>query len=157
MRRRPSSRLLVLDHADRVLLFRFVFAKGALRGQDYWATPGGAVEPGETFAEAAQRELFEETGIVTQDVGHPIAEKEFVLTLTTGERVVAEERFFLIRGAEPMALSQEQWTTNERVVIAEHRWWSATELNSTDQVVFPEELADILARVGAISRGYGGA
>jgi 8-oxo-dGTP diphosphatase len=153
MRRRPSSRLLVLDHADRVLLFRFVFTKGALRGQDYWATPGGAVEPGETFAEAAQRELFEETGIVTAAVGEPVAEKEFILQLATGERVVAEERLFLVRIADSPLLSREQWTPGEQEVMVEHRWWSASDLSATNEVVFPEELAEILARAGAISGG----
>jgi 8-oxo-dGTP diphosphatase len=153
MRRRPSSRLLVLDRADRVLLFRFSFTKGALEGQDYWATPGGAVEPGETFVEAAQRELFEETGIVTAAVGEPVAEKEFILQLATGERVVAEERLFLVRIADSPLLSREQWTPGEQEVMVEHRWWSASDLSATNEVVFPEELAEILARAGAISGG----
>jgi 8-oxo-dGTP diphosphatase len=153
MRRRPSSRLLVLDHADRVLLFRFVFTKGPLRGQDYWATPGGALEPEETFAEAARRELLEETGIVTHAVGEPVAEREFILQLANGERVVAEERFFFVRIADPMPLSREQWTPGEREVMVEHRWWSASELRATDEVVFPEELVDILAGAGVLSGG----
>jgi hypothetical protein len=58
-RRRPSARLLITDPAGRVLLFRFVYQRGALAGQSYWATPGGAVEEGETFAQAAVRELQE--------------------------------------------------------------------------------------------------
>ncbi len=33
-----------------------------------WETPGGHIEPGETPAEAATRELFEETGIVPKDL-----------------------------------------------------------------------------------------
>jgi hypothetical protein len=31
--------LLVIDPTGRVLLFRFFHQKGALAGQDYWATP----------------------------------------------------------------------------------------------------------------------
>jgi NUDIX domain len=57
MRHRPSARLLILDGAGKILLFRFVHKKGALAGQDYWATPGGGVEEGETFEQAAIREL----------------------------------------------------------------------------------------------------
>jgi len=39
MRRRRSSRLLVIDRKDRVLLFKFVFHHGPLAGRDYWAPP----------------------------------------------------------------------------------------------------------------------
>ena len=33
-----------------------------------WGVPGGALEPGETFVEAAARELAEEVGIVVSDL-----------------------------------------------------------------------------------------
>lgn len=147
MRRRPSARLLVADQDNRVLLFRFVHTGGALADQDYWATPGGALENVETFAEAGRRELFEETGILVEDVGAQVAEREFLLQLPDGEQVMAEERYFLVRAANPI-LSREHWTSLEQEVMADHRWWSIHELASTDEVIFPERLVAMLASLG---------
>jgi 8-oxo-dGTP diphosphatase len=139
MRRRPSARLLLLDEQGHVLLFRFAFKTGACAGKDYWATPGGAVEEGESFAEAARRELFEETGIEAETVGECVAEREFVLQLTTGEEVVAEERFFVVR-TRRRALSNEHWSDLEKEVMKEHRWWSEQELQVTQDIFYPENL-----------------
>ena len=69
MRRRPSARLLLFDEAGWVLLFRYALHLGKLDGPSYWSTPGGAVEPGESFEAAARRELWEETGIRVEEVG----------------------------------------------------------------------------------------
>ena len=146
MRRRPSSRLLVIDRDKHVLLFRFVFERGPLAGKAYWATPGGGLEAGESFEDAARRELFEETGILMDDVGKAVAEREFVLQLYDGEYVNAEEHFFLVRLAD-QSLSRDHWTTIETEVLTEHRWWSIEELTSTSEAVFPETLVSILASI----------
>ncbi len=151
MRRRPSSRLLVIDQNNRVLLFRFVFNRGPLAGRNYWATPGGALEAGESFADAARRELFEETGILRGAIGQEVAEREFVLQLHDGECVMAEERFFLVRIAD-QSLSRDHWTPIEIEVMTEHRWWSVEELTSTSEAVFPETLATILASIDQADR-----
>jgi 8-oxo-dGTP diphosphatase len=106
MRGRPSARLLILDPSGRILLFRFVFTNGVLAGQDYWATPGGGVEEGETFEQAAIRELREETGIRLEDIGPEVARRELVLLLPDGERVIADERYFLVQSGDA-TLSRE--------------------------------------------------
>jgi 8-oxo-dGTP pyrophosphatase MutT (NUDIX family) len=134
MRRRPSARLLILDGAGKILLFRFVHKKGALAGQDYWATPGGGVEEGETFEQAAIRELEEETGIRAESVGPQVAHREAVLRLPDGEHVIADERFFLIEAKEG-SLSRDGWTTQEAEVMADHRWWSQDELAQTSATI----------------------
>lgn len=143
MRRRPSARLLVLDAADRVLLFRFVHTDGALAGQDYWATPGGALEPGETFEQAAIRELCEETGIVIGHLAPSIATREFTLQMDDGEHVWADERYFIVH-VDKADLSRDGWSALEHAVMAEHKWWSDAELLATKAVVWPENLRDML-------------
>lgn len=49
--------IVVFDSAGRLVLCRH-------KDRTTWETPGGHIEPGETPAEAAARELFEDTGIV---------------------------------------------------------------------------------------------
>lgn len=143
MRARPSARLLVLDSQDRLLLFRFVHRAGALAGKAYWATPGGGLEPGESFAQAAMRELAEETGLRIADVGPEVGRREFALTLPSGEVTWADERFFLVR-TEGLTLSRDGWTAEENAVMRESRWWPLGELAATAATVHPEGLADLV-------------
>jgi 8-oxo-dGTP diphosphatase len=143
MRRRRSARLLIIEPAGRVLLFRFVFKKGALAGEDYWATPGGGVEEDETFEQAAIRELREETGIRVESVGPQVGQREFVLQLSDGEHVVADERFFRVEAKEA-TLSRDEWTAEEAEVMVAHRWWSRDELSQTSETVWPENLIEML-------------
>jgi 8-oxo-dGTP diphosphatase len=49
----------VIAHADRVLLIRRATPAGAL----LWTFPSGKLAPGETAADAAVREAFEEAGV----------------------------------------------------------------------------------------------
>jgi 8-oxo-dGTP diphosphatase len=149
MRTRPSSRLLVLDPDSRLLLFKFEHRKGPLAGQSFWATPGGGLLDGEDHAQAARRELLEETGFLTNDPG-PVVERRCVtLQLPDGEWVVADEQFFLVRIEGAEGLSTERWTELEREIMAAHRWWPADALRSTTEQVWPEDLPEVLVRIGA--------
>lgn len=56
-----SGRLFMLDSSRLLLLQR----GSSSRYANKWCVPGGKIEPGETPAEAAARELLEETGIST--------------------------------------------------------------------------------------------
>lgn len=52
----PGANVLVTDNQDRLLLLRH-------GGTGRWTLPGGGLEPGESFAACAARELREETGL----------------------------------------------------------------------------------------------
>jgi 8-oxo-dGTP diphosphatase len=56
---------LVHDTAGRLLLIR----RGHAPHAGLWSLPGGRVEPGETLAEAALRELMEEVGVAAEIIG----------------------------------------------------------------------------------------
>ena len=142
LRTRAASRLLLLDREGRVLLFRFAYDDG----RSFWATPGGEIDAGETFAAAAIRELFEETGLRVDDVGAEVAQRSFVMQLPDGEHVLADERFFVVR-ADGEAVSRAHWTELERQVMTAHRWWTRAELAATQETVFPENLAEMLAQL----------
>ena len=56
---RETVRVIVIDQ-DRTLLFED--SDPGVPGAHWWVTPGGGVDPGESEAQAAIREVFEETG-----------------------------------------------------------------------------------------------
>jgi mutator protein MutT len=79
---------VVRDDAGRLLLVR----RGREPGAGRWSLPGGRVEPGETPAAAAAREVAEETGLVvtvgallaTVPIGSYVVH-DFAATVTGGE------------------------------------------------------------------------
>lgn len=147
LRERPSARLLITTSKRRVLLFRFVHKSGALDGKAYWATPGGGVELGETFADAALRELREETGIRKAQLSDPVGRREVPLQLPDGERVIAVEQYFVV-STDTEVISRDSWTAQEREVMVGHRWWSREELSSTSETIYPEGLVEMLDKAG---------
>jgi 8-oxo-dGTP pyrophosphatase MutT (NUDIX family) len=143
-RSRPSARVLLLDPAGRVLLFRFHFRSGPLEGLVFWGLPGGALEPGETFAAGAVRELAEETGLIVDDPGPEIALRTYVMRAPDGEEVDVEERFYRLR-VDGFELADAGWTELEREILSEHRWWSADEIAAATETVYPLDLVELMA------------
>ncbi|WP_439176959.1 NUDIX hydrolase [Cellvibrio sp. ARAG 10.3] len=143
-RRRLSSRVLVISPLSRILLFRFVYRDGPLSGKDYWATPGGELKSGESYEEAAIRELREETGFLVASVGEPVADRELLWKMPSGEDVILVEKFFFAYSIDEK-ISMKGWSPNEIKNTREFRWWSADDLKNTSDNIYPLDLINILS------------
>jgi 8-oxo-dGTP pyrophosphatase MutT (NUDIX family) len=137
---RPAARILLLDAAGRVLLFRFAPGDRAA----FWATPGGAVDPGETFEAAARRELLEETGL-DLDCGPEVARRWVEFVTLEDVAVVADERYFLVT-ADSAEISTGGHTELERRVMQEWRWFAPHELADWPETIFPEDLSAMIEK-----------
>jgi 8-oxo-dGTP pyrophosphatase MutT (NUDIX family) len=141
---RPTSRLLVLDEQERLLLMRTKAPDTS--GASRWITPGGGVDPGEDHAQAAVRELLEETGQVVTDVGAVVRVDDFEVPWDAADHTHGHAEFFVVR-LPHFEVVDDGWTDDERVDILESRWWSLSELESTTEPVEPADLATLLRSV----------
>ena len=135
---RRAARLVVMDEAERLLLFRFTFGDRT----PFWATAGGECDPGESFEDAARRELAEETGLIAEP-GPAIAERGNDFVTATGEPVTADERYFRIR-VPACEIDTAGHTELERAIMREHRWFTRAELADWHEPIFPPEILSLL-------------
>ena len=131
---RRAARLVLLDEEGRVLLFRHSRRDGSA----FWAPPGGGVEPGETFEQAALREAKEELGLE----GFPVKLLwEGWTDFSYFDTPVRQHECFFLLDAQISPLSTKVRKMHEKEGIVEMRWWSASAIASTSEPVFPEGLA----------------
>lgn len=156
---RESARLIVIDSDERVLLLRVQEVGGndwfrepgsPARDRVFWITPGGGIEPGESYEEAARRELFEETGLRDVELGDQIYYREKLLENRTGQ-VLCKESYFLVRLNGSVSISTDNQTELERRDLRGHHWWSLPELEGTTEVVYPEGFPGLIRRLLAES------
>jgi 8-oxo-dGTP pyrophosphatase MutT (NUDIX family) len=155
MRKRRSVRVLVFDSAGWVLLIRFVVQRSD--GEFiFWLTPGGEIEGGETPVEAAVRELREELGLEVAVVG-PDREESNCFEHLGG--MVDNTDYFFYAECEVDAPRLMGVTADEVAAMREIRWWSAAEIEGSEERFFPADLAEWMRAVwdaGPFDRLRGG-
>jgi len=124
-----------MDPEDRLLLFLT-----RLGERPIWLTPGGGLEPGETFLEAAARELWEETGQrpPAEGLGPWVWTRNRVFDVA-GTGVYLRERYYFLR-CERFEVSTANHTEEELRIVEEHRWWHPSEIMASKDWFAPREL-----------------
>ena len=126
------------------------------RSDRFWGTIGGGAERGETLAEAAAREMREETGIHVDpaELGEPIGATVVEYSAFRLLPVTQRQTYFAVAVVHAEVSFAHQ-SLIERLTIERHEWLSADELERK-----PERLADPemprLMRVAVAVRGRGG-
>jgi len=159
--RRTSARIVLLDEDGCVLLFCGSDPAAAdVPAPRWWFTVGGAMQTGETLAEAAARELDEETGLRVDpaDMLGPVWRRDAVIDFN-GSVIRSEEMFFVhrTRRFEPSTAGR---TGLERAYIHGHRWCDATmisDLVAKGETVYPLQLGELLDEANVLAEARDGA
>ncbi|GII79193.1 hypothetical protein Sru01_41750 [Sphaerisporangium rufum] len=142
---RDVVRVVVLDTAGRLLLFHTRDPDHPDLGT-WWELPGGGIDPGETYRDAAVRELREETGIVVApgQVGPPAWRRHSSFRHGAVRRlqheVVATVRL-AVPGADIDGAGRLDY---EHDAYFGHRWWPVPEVLGSGDRFYPGRLPALL-------------
>jgi 8-oxo-dGTP pyrophosphatase MutT (NUDIX family) len=144
---RDVVRVVMLDAGQRLLLFHTHDPVNPDLGR-WWELPGGGIEPGETYTQAAVRELYEETGIAVEpgQIGAPTWRRRATFR-HRHRRMVNNEVIVAVRltttgppvdGAARLDYEQEDYF--------DFAWWPLADLTTSSDRFYPGRLPELLPR-----------
>jgi 8-oxo-dGTP pyrophosphatase MutT (NUDIX family) len=141
---RDAVRVVLTDDGGRVLLLHAVTPDVGPAG--WWELPGGGIDDGESYLDAAIREVREETGLRLDPAafGPPSWHRDTTwrsrgLRRLQHEVVVGAR----VRGLRP-AIRTDGRTANELEVYVDARWWEVGDILGSTERFYPGRLPELL-------------
>ena len=141
---RDAVRVVLTDGSGRVLLFHVLTPDQAPDG--WWELPGGGLGQGESYLEAAIREIREETGLLL-DPGKvsPPSWRRDSTWVSRGKRRLQHEVVVHARiAADQPAILDGGRTPQEIEDFVTFRWWQVPEITASRQRFYPGRLPELL-------------
>lgn len=139
---RQAGRVVVVAQGQMLLVAGHDFSDATHR---WLFTPGGGIEAGESPAQAAARELAEETGIIVDPGALTLLGYRQALFEFRALTCLANETFYYLHLERKPQLNQERWTANERSLLDGLNWYSPHKLRQLSQAglaIYPPELVN---------------
>jgi 8-oxo-dGTP pyrophosphatase MutT (NUDIX family) len=140
--RRQAARVVLLNEDGHILLIRASDPADASKGY-WWEIPGGGIDPHETTADAARRELHEETGITTADIGPCVWTQHCQFTFA-GWHFDQDEFVHVAWCTGDVAFRPAGLEAFEAMAFEGHRWWPLDELLTSDAKLLPHRMREFL-------------
>ena len=113
-------------------------------GREFWITPGGGLNTGETPEQGAARELWEETGLRCDHADLVCVWMRSHVFEFRGRLIDQQERYYLLPCNAGPEITYANWEEDERNDLLEHQWWTADEIEASDEVFVPRRLGRLL-------------
>jgi 8-oxo-dGTP pyrophosphatase MutT (NUDIX family) len=141
---RSCVRVVLRDRDGRILLFRAELA--SMAAGHWWELPGGGIEEGESYVDAAVREIRAETGlqIAPTQVGPPRWRRSATWTARGIRRLQHEIVVGVDLQASRPPISGTGRTAEELADYPESRWWQVADLLSSSERFYPGRLRELL-------------
>lgn len=140
MIRRRVVRAVMMTPDGHVLLMR---VQEPISGNEFWVTPGGGLEPGESDEDALRREVAEETGATRFSVDRPVWTRKCEFTWDNRD-YSQNEYFHLVHTDSFQPVMDANPAKGEASAFREFRWWSVEDIGRSEETFSPRDLHSLL-------------